>query len=135
MYYKLDTKQKAEKLPAYITIQDGVNTRVKYTQDIKEHAPDGWREMPAEPVAAAGTQIISVTWVQDDKDPLKVKPVVESKTDAQIALDKQNAEKASSYAEIARITARQKWIDEIAAPFKDAQAVAIRALAEQVRTW
>lgn len=124
-FYNIVTKETSTNtLPHSIK----VNGNVILDPSLKEAAVIGWREVP-EVKAEAGTKIVAVEFVQDAKDPLKVKPVITTKTDAAIAEDKALAEQASIDAQAQYAADRQKKRDEITGAFEDkAQAEAIGKL-------
>ena len=115
MYYNVNTKIVSSTLPTYVTIGD----KTTLNPPLKLCAELGWREMPKPPIAPEGTQIIDVAYVQDIADPLKVVAVAVTKTDADIAQEKADADKAAADAQAAYEAEIQKGRDEIKAAFPD----------------
>ena len=92
------------------------------------------REVKDAPTASVGSQIVAVTWVQDSKDATKTTPVVETKTDTEIAAEKAAAEQAAADAQAASAAERAEWIENNAKAFPDEkQAGVIRDLSERTR--
>lgn len=129
MYYNIDTKQLTKTLPERIEVGGTVISN----PSLKECSLIGWREMPETPKAEAGSVIVDVAYVQDDKDALKVKAIVTTKTDAQVADEKAAQEQAQADAQAQYAADRKAKRDEITAPFDKEQAEAIGKLFDAVR--
>lgn len=127
-YIYLPTGKQTDELPRTLDI-NGQFFASSTSLPLELCAKVGWREMPEAPKPAEGTQIVSVTWVQDAIDPLKVAPIVESKTDAAIAQEKADAEKAQADAQAANDAKIKAGRDEIIEAFPDKlqQAVMLRS--------
>jgi hypothetical protein len=117
-YYNINTKVGADKLPDYVKLADG---SVKYTQDIKDHAPFGWRIVPAEPPTASSAEyaVVSSILVQSETDPLKVEYQVTEKLLSVIDQEKADAEKAQADAQAAADAAHEAQLEEIRTGFPD----------------
>lgn len=128
-YYNLNTGEYAKSLPGKIE----VGGKVIASPSIKEASLIGWREVP-EVKAEAGSQIVSVEYVQDTKDPLKVTAIVETKTDEVAAAETAAMEAAIAEANAAAAADRQKARDEITGAFADkAQAEAVGRIFDLLR--
>lgn len=128
-FYNIVTKETSTNtLPHSIK----VNGNVILDPSLKEAAVIGWREVP-EIKAEAGTKIVSVELVQDTKDPLKVKPVITSKTEAQVADEKAQTEQASIDAQAQYAADRQAKRDELVALAEKNPSEAIGKLFDMLR--
>lgn len=134
MYYNIETKETAEKLPCKAII--GTQTFASIQPlDLALAAKVGWRKI-IEAKPSVDNVVIARSYVQSKVDPLAVAEVLATITKADAALaDKQASDLATAAAE-ARVTERAAWIESIVKAFPDEkQADAIRLLAETVRPW
>lgn len=128
-FYNIVTKEHVKELPRSIK----VNGNVIIDPSRKEAAEIGWREVE-EVKAEAGTKIAVIGFEQDTKNPMKVIPVVTTKTDAQVADEQAAAEQAQADAQAQYAADRAKLRDEITSAFPDkAQAEAVGKLFDSER--
>lgn len=126
-YYNLLTGQHADTLPTSMVYGEKVYSGLK-SLPLELCAKVGWREVRNPPVASAGSQIVSVTYRQDDLNPLRVVAVVVEKTDEEIQRE-QDAAQAAADSEI------KADRDALTEPFKanEKQAEAIGKLFDLLR--
>ena len=127
MYYNIETKETAEKLPCKAII--GTQTFASIQPlDLALLAKVGWREVvPAK--VNAGDVVTARTYIQDGKDALKVQEIVAVKTTAELAAEAKAVDDAQIAARAeyeARLGAKR---EEIRKAFPDeAQQKVILAL-------